>query len=194
MACTDDAITSLTVDDFKTLFFRGFSYNPYTAWDNSTTYNTDDVIYYPVDYCVYKCLNDGVTSLPTDTNDWEKQSDSALNYVLDMDITNAYTEACVNFNSNLFSDDEDKQTAYLYLAAHYVVNDFNAGGTNSSASHPVSSRSVGNVSEGYTIPESITKGISTSFLSTTKYGMKYLSLIKDRAVGAVYTVCGGTNP
>lgn len=115
-------------------------------------------------------------------------------FVRDDDITKAFTEAKCVFNPGLFGDDDSLKTTYLYLAAHYLVNDLqtSAQGVNSVGFFPVNSRSVGGVSESYTIPEWVTKDPILSAFSTTRYGIKYLSLIKPLLIGNVQVAFGWT--
>lgn len=47
----------------------------YSNWSDDETYNTDDIVLYLQDRKYYKCLNDGVTSLPTDVTDWDEITD-----------------------------------------------------------------------------------------------------------------------
>jgi len=152
MACTDPIITALTPEEFKAQFWRDFTY--IATWDIATTYNTGDQVFYDLNKMFYQCLNDGVVGvLPTDTNDWKTISN--FDVVCDLDITNAYAESCINFNSALFGDDQDRILAYLYLSAHFIVNDLNAGGTSGGNVDAglVNSKSVGNVSVSSTIPD-----------------------------------------
>ena len=114
--------------------------------------------------------------------------------VTDDDLTKALAEANINFNPALFSDDAGLRMAFLYLAAHYLCNDLQTAqqGITSSASMPVSSRSVGGVSESYQVPEWVTRDPFLSFYATTRYGMKYLSIIKPLLIGAVVVKAGLT--
>lgn len=191
MACTDPIITALTPEEFKAQFWRDFTY--IATWDIATTYNTGDQVFYDLNKRFYQCLNDGVVGvLPTDTNNWKAISN--FDVVCDLDITNAYAESCINFNSALFSSDQDKILAYLYLSAHFVVNDLNAGGTSGGNVDAglVNSKSVGNVSVSSTIPDHYLKS-GYAFYATTTYGRKYIDMIRTRAIGNMVAIAGGTN-
>lgn len=120
--------------------------------------------------------------------------DCPKEYVTDSDITKAYTEASMNFNPGLFSTDAELKMCYLYLSAHYLVNDLqtSAAGVSSTGYFAVNSRSVGSVSESYTIPEWMMADPILGAFSTTRYGQKYLSLIKPLLVGNVTVYMGGT--
>lgn len=191
MSCDNPVLTALTPEDFKQQFFRDFTY--IDTWLVGSTYNTADQVFYDVNRKFYQCLNDGVIgTLPTVTTDWKNIAATGL--VSDLDITNAYAEACVTFNSALFTSDDDMVLGYLYLAAHYLVNDLNAGGADSSSEGVVNSRSVGNVSESYTIPQWQLDSPIYSFYTKSSYGRKYLNMILPRLAGNMTTVAGATQP
>ncbi len=181
-----------TPQDFKDLFFRDFIYNA-ILWV-AGTYNTGDQVFYSVTGLFYEAIKNSVTSVPTTIIDWKQIPDN--NFVLDEDINKAILEASVNFNEGLFSDDDQKKNTFLYLVAHYLVVDLTAAKTagQSGSSGTLNSRSVGNVSESYTIPKWITDSPILSLYATTSYGIKYVSLIRPALVGNVQTVQGATNP
>lgn len=192
MTCDNPVIQALIPEDFKTQFFRDFNY--IDTWLIATTYNTGSQVFYDVNRKFYQCLNDGVIgTLPTVAADWKEISNVGL--VSDLDITNAYAEACVTFNDSLFTSDDDMVLGYLYLAAHYLVNDLNAGGSESGgAGGLVASRSVGNVSESYTIPQWQLDSPIYGFYTKSSYGLKYLNMVIPRLVGNTTTVEGCTTP
>ena len=192
MTCNNPTIQALTPEDFKEQFWRDFNF--VSTWLVGTTYNTGDRVFYDVNRKFYQCLNGGVVgTLPTVIADWKEISNAGL--VSDLDITNAYAEACVNFNDSLFTSDDDMVLGYLYLAAHYLVNDLNAGGAEGGAAGGlVNSRSVGNVSESYTIPQWQLDSSIYGFYTKSSYGLKYLNMILPRLAGNFDTVEGCTTP
>ena len=115
-------------------------------------------------------------------------------YVTDADIEKAFIEAKANFNVALFSSVDTLKISYLYLTAHYLVTDFQiaAGGLNSVGYNQVSSRSVGSVSEGYDIPDWVKNNPVLGAYATTRYGQKYLSLIRPLLIGGVGLSFGAT--
>lgn len=117
-------------------------------------------------------------------------------YVFISDIEKAFSEAKINLNQSLFSSDANIQIGFLYLSAHYLANDLRTAlqGIESVGSNPVASRSVGSVSESYSIPQRYMNDPILSFFTSTGYGMKYLSLILPKLVGNFGVVCGATNP
>lgn len=181
MACDDPVLSALTPQDFKDYFFRDFTF--VEDFNIATTYSTGDLVFYTTNNKFYKSLGDAnVGNLPTDDTKWELQTDISQ-YISDKDIEKAYEQACINFNSGLFSDDDSKKVAYLYLTAHYLVKDLNENGLSSTGDQLVSSIKVGNVSENYKIPEWMTNDKNLSYFTTTSYGLKYLSLITPHLVG-----------
>lgn len=151
------SVDDITVDDFKTWFYRDFNY------------------YLPL----------GKT---------EPVSDCYKGYVTDQDINKAFIEAKMNFNAGLFDTDDNLKAVFLYLAAHYLCNDLQASdeGITSTGYFTVSSRSVGSVSESYDIPAWMKADSNLSFFTTTRYGQKYLSLIKPLLIGNVGVYEGAT--
>lgn len=121
-------------------------------------------------------------------------SECGREYVTDDDIEKAFIEADMNFNESLFGEDNALKTCFLYLSAHYLVNDLQTAGDgiNSAGYFPVSSRSVGSVSESYAIPEWMMKDPNLGSFTTTRYGQKYLSLIKPLLIGNVQVYTGNT--
>ena len=108
------------------------------------------------------------------------------------DIMNAIAEANVNFNCGLFPDKTTAKLVFMYLVAHYLTVDFmNAQGTNFAGI--MTSRSVGSVSESYTIPQWILNNSGLAPYSSTGYGVKYCSLIRPYLVGNFFVVKGSIN-
>lgn len=118
------------------------------------------------------------------------------NYVRDADIEKAFIEAQQVFNPALFSTDQQLRVPYYYLTAHYLVNDLqtSAQGIASTPYSMVTSRTVGSVSEAYQIPEWMIKDPILSAFATTRYGQKYISIIKPLLIGNVALAYGWTTP
>ena len=188
-------LSTITIADFKAQFRRDFPYLP--VFDISALYNTGAKVYYTTTALFYTAKNDGVTGIfPTVTSSWQQVSDSTDNYILDADITAAFSEALVNFNQSLFNSDAQIRLCYLYLAAHYLSIDIrnSRSGIAAVGAFPVQSRSVGSVSESYAIPAKYMQTPLYAMYSQTGYGMKYLSLVLPRLIGNVVTVDGATQP
>jgi hypothetical protein len=184
---------NVTIADFKYFFQRDFQYLP--VWSNLITYNTNDIVYYEVTQYFYKALNDNITSIPTTLVDWlllTSQQYKKNNYISDFDIQKAFGEASQNFNEDLFTNINNAERAYLYLTAHYLVGDYNAGGIQSTSGGVVNSRTVGNVSESYDIPDWFKAGVFSTY-ATTYYGRKYAALVKPLLAGrGCFTVADRT--
>lgn len=188
-------LTTITVDDFKALFRRDFAYLP--EYDNAELYNSGDRVYYSTTKLFYDCTVNGTTGiLPTDTNNWSIAVDDIDNYIVNEDITKAFAEATMILNQGLFTSDENIQLGYLYLTAHFLVNDLRASmnGISGSGAFPLESRSVGSVSESYGIPDIYLKNPVYSFYTQTSYGLKFLNMVLPFLVGNVVAVDGATSP
>lgn len=116
--------------------------------------------------------------------------------VTDADIGKAFTQANFSINENLFGNQTDYTTAYMLLAAHYLVIDIRLAtqGLNSTYQWAVASKSVGSVSESYSIPTKFQNSPYLTMLSQTGYGGKYLQLILPLMVGNVLAIPGRTLP
>lgn len=188
-------LDTITVADFKSLFYRDFSYLP--EYNNDELYNAGDRVYYAPTKLFYDCKVNGTTGvLPTVSANWDVVSDNIDNYVLDADINKAFDEAKITFNQSLFTTEENIKIGFLYLTAHYLVNDLRAAlkGISAIAVFPLQSRSVGSVSESYGIPAKYLSDPVLSFYTQSAYGLKYLNMILPRLVGNVVSVAGGTQP
>ena len=178
-----------TVEEFKAQFPR-FSpqYLSDIVYIPDKTYFKDSIVLYEDNF--YICIVSSTTNNPTVTTDWQSYDDSILNYCTDEDIQEAIQEASINFNKNLFADCIKCKTAFGLLVAHYLTVDFNnalgVGGVGITTS-----KSVGSVSEGYTIPAWITNNEVLSIYATTGYGVKYAGLIRPFLVGNVMLFKGG---
>jgi hypothetical protein len=116
--------------------------------------------------------------------------------ILDEDIERAFLEATINFNEALFSDSAQLKLMFLYLAAHYLVYDLTTSKQSfgSGSSYPVSSRSIGGVSESYMVPAWVSEDPVLGSFATTRYGVKYISLLKPLLIGNVQVYEGATTP
>lgn len=172
----------VTVSDFKTQFPR-FSPSCLPVYA-AGTYFKGDVVYYTDTGLFYQCKVATTTNAPSNTTDWDLYSDSVLNYTQDSDILEAMAEADVNFNENLFPDEATKKLVFLFLTAHYLTIDFNiALGINQVGL--TTSKSVGSVSEGYTIPQWILNNNALAPYATTGYGIKYATLLRPYLIGNI---------
>ena len=128
-----------------------------------------------------------VSPEPTPPPDGGDQTD--LTKVRDEDITNAINLAQFNVNQGLFSTQANFQQAFLYLAAHYLVQMLLASteGLASKYNWLTNSKGVGDVSESFVIPERVKASPFLSSLSVTRYGSIYLSIVTPLLIGNVMT-------
>lgn len=72
-----------------------------------------------------------------------------------------------------------------YLAAHYLaLANKSAGGSSGSVSGPIASRSVDGVSVSYAGSPSASTSANAGYYSTTSYGQRYMTLLKNLGVAA----------
>jgi len=188
-------LSAITVDDFKSLFRRDFPF--LNEYDNAELYNSGNRVYYATTKLFYDCIVNGTTGiLPTVTNNWSIAVDDLDNYIIDNDIEKAFAEAKMMLNQSLFSSDDNIKLGYLYLTAHFLVNDIRAAqrGISGLGAFPLQSRSVGSVSESYGIPDMYLKNPVYSFYTQSAYGLKFLNMVLPFLVGNFAAVQGGTNP
>lgn len=116
--------------------------------------------------------------------------------ILDADITKALATAAINFNEGLWSSQATFETAFLYLAAHFLVESIKASqqGVASQYGGNTASKSVGNVSESYAIPDNVKNNPFLAGLYTDRYGATYVQLIGPRIIGNVTLMYGMTTP
>lgn len=153
-----------TVQDFKDHFDRDFPYAPYIP----------DPI-------------DPVNNPPT--------QDPAVG-VTDKDIQRAMLEAEACLNEAICPSQAAYTLWYLYLTAHFLVMDLRAAaqGIEGNYSWITSSKSVGNVAEGFTVPQKILDNPVLGMFSKTNYGAKYLNMVLPYLAGAFYVIPGATLP
>lgn len=189
-------LDSITVADFKSQFWRIFPF--LNEYDNTKLYNTGVRVYYTPTELFYDCIVNGTQGiLPTDTDNWIIVADSVENYVLDKDVEAAFAEANVTFNQSLFGTDDQIKLGFLYLTAHYLSNDLKAalgGATGMGAAGILTSKSAGNVAESYGIPQAYLDDPILSFLTSTAFGLKYLSMVLPLLRGNIGVVFGRTIP
>lgn len=183
----------ITIYDFKTYFYKDFPYLP--VWSAVETYNEGQKVYYAETKLFYIALKNDVSSIPTNTDDWQPVKDDVLNYIADVYIERAIGEMTAMLPSHKF-EAETLRIAQLYLTAHCLVNDTrNANsGLSSVFAFPLQSKSVGSVSQSYGIPSRFLSKEVYSFYITSGYGLKYLALLIPRMKGNVSIAKGWTLP
>lgn len=121
---------------------------------------------------------------------------TAEDNVVDQDISNALQDAGFNFNPDFFQSQQNYTLGFLLLTAHFLVTNLRASsqGIAGQYSWLSSSKGVGSVSEGISIPERILANPELAMLSKTNYGAKFLFLILPQLTGQIFSICGGTQP
>lgn len=182
----------VTVEEFTGHFSRNFPYLP--IWDVSKVYFEGDVVYVEPNF--YQSLINNNTAEVTDENSWQVVSDSVANYVSDTDIERAKGEAIVNFNPALAVNCENARLIFLYLWAFYLAYDLSLaqGGAYGNVNYPVTSVTVGSVSESYYVPKAYMEDPILGFYARNGFGLKYLSLVYANTVGNVRVVAGWSLP
>lgn len=125
---------------------------------------------------------------------------SGLSTVRDQDITRAMIQGNTLFNESLWSSDAETKMAFLLVTAHcLVLNVQMAGGLTSKPSGQginnkgggiQSSKSVGQVSVNYAIPQSVVDSPILNQFMRTDYGQRYLQLVAPRLVGNMVLLPG----
>lgn len=116
--------------------------------------------------------------------------------VLNADILNAFNLVDITINPCLWANQTAYQIGYGYLAAHFLVLNLRSSsqGLNGQYNWAQNSKSVGGVSEGFTIPQRIIDNPDFMAYMKTNYGAMYLNLLWPQLVGQTFTVHGRTKP
>lgn len=116
--------------------------------------------------------------------------------VQDADITSGLNDAAINFNPALWADQASYNIGFLLLSAHFLCMNLRASsqGIAGQFEWDVQSKSVGNVSESFAIPQRILDNPEFSYLSKTSYGVKYLMFVLPQLSGQILIACGRTLP
>ncbi len=93
----------------------------------------------------------------------------------------------------LFGKQADFNYAANLLAAHYLCTNIFASsqGLGGAAEWLTASKTAGDVSQTFNIPERMMKSPYFALLSKTTYGAQYLSIVAVKAVANVRVVAGG---
>jgi hypothetical protein len=115
-------------------------------------------------------------------------------FVRDTDVTRALTamQASGLFNPALFSTQEQFTYAVNLLVAHFLCVNLlaSSGGINGGAPWLVANKTVGDITEGFVIPDRISRSLTLMPLTKTSYGAQYLQLIAPSLVGGISAVRG----
>ena len=183
----DPIIDSLTYTNFKDFFYRdGFVFLPYNEWNNTTTYNVNDYVYYRVTKKIYKSLIvSNINIVPnSDPLSWEEQSIDVFQYVLPEDVERAFQDSKCFGRFLPITDDYCRKEAFLYLTAHFVQKRLNEQ-NNKTFTPNLGSMSVDSVSESYIVPDWMNTKENIIYTST-QFGIQYRVLIQ-RWTGFTFT-------
>lgn len=114
--------------------------------------------------------------------------------VIDGDLDRASLQASFNINPSIFETQTEYTLAFNLLMAHYLVMNLRTSSQGLSGKFEwlTASKSVGSVSISEAIPQKILDNPLFSVYASTGYGVQYLLMVYPRALGAVYTISGGT--
>lgn len=121
---------------------------------------------------------------------------SDLSKVTDNDISGAIFDGQFNINQALFPTQQSFSRAFLYLAAHQLVEKLLAAqeGMGSQYSWLTTSKGIDSVNESFQIPERIAQDPMLSHFSKTRYGAMYLQIITPQLIGNVFVAFRETLP
>jgi hypothetical protein len=171
-------IDTVTIENFKVKFARNFKYLP--VWISTVDYFIGDKVFYDVNSKFYIAKTNNVDSIPpSNLLDWTITNDNKLLYVSDAEIQSALDNAKCLFNTNLcFPSDCFTINTFLLLVAHELNNAINGAGMQADAGMYESSRKVGNVAQGFSIPPFMLEDSFWLYYRSSKYGIDYATLMR----------------
>ena len=187
-------LDTITTQTFRDYFTREFNY--LIIWDEETTYNKNDIVYYSETKLFYQSLiNGNVANVPSENiEDWEEIEDDYNNYINDNDILKAFGQAKNMININLFKNNlELLKICYLLLSAHYLIVDLNMSQGNGASGFMMTSKTVDGVSATYGIPQSLLNSPLFSYIAKTEFGLKYIQYIMPMLNGYNRCIIGTTS-
>lgn len=184
MACINP-----TVSGFKAQF-PSLPYIP--EYISGMIYFKGDIVYVEPNF--YQSLVDNNTSDVSDTEKWTPYAQSKFNYINDEQISEAITEAQINFNPELFGGCGTANTVFYYLVGHYLVVDLNIIQAPFATGFLglLQSKSVGSVSASFGLPQWVMNDPNLGLYAQTQFGLKYLSLLLPYLNGQLFIVQGKT--
>lgn len=116
--------------------------------------------------------------------------------VLDQDIANAFVQANLAINQDLWPDQGSYTLGYLLLSAHFMVLALRASsqGLNGQWAWAQNSKTVAGISEGFEIPDRIKNNPDFMAYYKTHYGAQYMNLLWPNLAGQMFNVYGTTQP
>lgn len=182
---------TVTVEQFKDYFYRDFPFLP--TYKSNKVYFKDDIVFDEDTEIFYQSLIDANRE-PLDTQEaWQIVKDDIYNYITDLDVEKAMTQARIN--AKYYGDNDcEAINIYLHLVAFYLCVDLSnsSTGINSKYAGIVQSKSVGNVSESYAVPTWLQNSPMYSLYGQNGYGLKYMSLISPFLACTILFSRGGS--
>lgn len=122
--------------------------------------------------------------------------DTKLRMVTDGDINGAIQDADFNINECLFGSQASFTRAFLWLAAHLLVENIQANveGLASQYSWLTAMKNVEGVSQSFKVPSWVMEDPFLASLSTTRFGLNYLRIVLPYMVGHIGVLPRVTNP
>lgn len=116
--------------------------------------------------------------------------------VTDVDIAKAFRFTNAQINQALFDAQENYTLGYMLLAAHCLVTNLRASsqGISGQYSFLEQSKSVGSVSQAFSIPQRILDNPDFAMLAKTNYGAQYLQMLLPLLSGQMAIAYGSTRP
>lgn len=113
-----------------------------------------------------------------------------LDMVTDDDINGAILDAQFNTNQDLFENQALYTRAYLFLAAHLLIEKLLMAGEGLASQYGwlTAAKAVGDVSESFEIPDRVKADPMLASFSKTRYGAMYLQIISPQLVGGVFVL------
>lgn len=112
--------------------------------------------------------------------------------VLDQDIAKAFQMTNINIPQGLFASQSNYDVGYYLLSAHYLVMNLrqSSQGINGQFAFLEQSKSVGQVTAAFAIPQRVLDNPDWSVLMKTNYGAQYLQILLPALAGQMYSVAG----
>lgn len=116
--------------------------------------------------------------------------------VLDADMVKSFQFTNMQINQDLWTDQGSYNLGYLLLSAHFLVLNLRASsqGLNGQWNWAQNSKSVGSVSEAFSIPQRLLDNPDFMAYTKTNYGAQYLNLLWPQLAGQTFAVYGRTKP
>ncbi len=168
-------LDNLTINDFKKIYYRNFTFSIIQDWQADIEYNiNNEVLYFNnISYFIYKSKTTNINKQPDiNINDWEKLATNIDKIVFDKNIQEAF-DYSKTILSQALNTDELKQKGFFLLIAHNLQK--NIINAKNMETNQINSKSIGGASISYNINQNYLS-LTINDLSQTSFGKEYLSL------------------